>query len=192
DREAPLQLALHRQIPRLDVAAVELVRQRDDGDVGWRFDNAVADADYRHNRDALRKAVRRQSARSASHPEKVIRRHDQIGQDRMVGAHRARQRIGIVADAVPGADNQLLIGTPGQADARREQSLADLYAQIGRALTDAADLNHVGAYVVSLQTAVFARRNREVFVARAVGKRQLRIDLPLIARIKAERLVARG
>ena len=93
--EAPPQFLLHRDVPRPDVAAVELIGQREDGDRARHRDEPVAQVGIGNQRDAV--------GRAADERQRVRRVEQQVEHRRMVRAQRPGQRVRIVGDAEAGA-----------------------------------------------------------------------------------------
>ena len=90
-----------------------------------------------------------------------------------------------LSDAVAGAEYPGVGDAIGKADAGREPALADVDSAVGGHRACAASQNLVCVGIVTLDAAVAAGGNGEVFPAQAVIQRQLRIDIPAVARIEA-------
>src|SRR6266516_7902453 len=130
--EAPGELVLHHQVPRLDVAALELIRrQRLDDYVTRHVDDPVAEARGR-DRGYTGAELTRFTVR-------VRRRHNQAEEQRVIGPEGTREVVRVVGDPVAGPDHEVLGHAPRQAEARREHRLRHIYAAVRRDRADAAD-----------------------------------------------------
>ena len=132
------QLALDGQVPRLLVAAVNQAAPR---------------AALGH---VARQRARRRStgpdppdwerpARWSPRPEAVRRGIGRVDHQRIPAAQRTGERNRIEVDSVTGANHGLVAETVGQADARREQLVADRDSRVFRRVAAAAQKHLVVA-----------------------------------------------
>ena len=99
--------------------------------------------------------------------------------------HRARPRQRGERPAVAGAEHRALVETVRGADARREERLADVDAQILRVAAEAAEPDVERVDVEQLDAAVLTGHQRVVLVAEAKVQRELLVDLPAIGHVEA-------
>jgi len=103
----------------------------------------------------------------------------------MVGPHRACERVGIVRDAEPSPDDGRVGDPVCDAQPRREEILLHRNAEISWHSAHTSNFHHVGVQVVALEPAIDPCWHREVFPTPAVRQRDLRTNLPLVARVEA-------
>src|SRR5690606_4141293 len=78
----------------------------------------------------------------------------------------------------------------GDADARREQRVARLDAQVLRVAAEAAEPDVEGIEVEHLEAPAVTRHERVVLVAQAQVERELLVDLPAIRDVEPELVLA--
>ena len=171
--QAPAQLLLERHVPRPDLAADEVVGQREHRDRTRDGHEPAPQVGIGDERNAV--------GRAADEGERIRRVEEQVQHGRMIRAQRSGQRVRIVGDAESGAEHRSFPGPIGDAQARREERLAHMDAEILRHRSDAANHHLVRVDVVALEAAGGPRRNGEVLPASAVGDRHPGRRLPLVA-----------
>ena len=117
----------------------------------------------------------------------IVRRHKGLIDDnRIPAAQGARERDGIVVDAVAGADHGLVAEPVSQSDARREELVADGDANVFGLAAAAAQKHIVAGRIVALDTIAGASHQRIELVAQPDIDREVAVHLPAVASVPAE------
>ena len=175
--EAALQPLLHRQVPGLDVASIQVGRDGLSGDVGRHIDDPVPQAGDGNRRNAIRKpAGGREGVQGWNH---------QLNENRMVRSQCPGERIRVIADTISAANHHAVAGPVGEPKPWRKQLLGRFDAQIPGNRAHTSDVHLVVLGIVALKTAVGAARHRKIFPAHAVRDGELGADLPAVPEIEA-------
>src|SRR5215469_12311600 len=185
------ELALHKDIPALDISAVEIhggrgsyacarcvgagrrgSRRRKDSSLDVRIDsrgNAGSQRSLRHSRCGVEIVV--------------------VG--RVVLVHYDREIIPLVAvvvrvyrDTVPGAEDGLLGQAVGGPDTRREALPTDRGAGITGGTALAANQDIMGSEIITRRAIPVVGIKRIILPAQAIVESELTGDLPLVARVE--------
>ena len=180
-RETPRQLSLHRHVPRLDVAAVQVLRIPRPRVVARDVEHAVTRIGQLERGNPLRQRSRRRQ------PIGGLELH--LRQNRVVRPNQLHAVVGIVGEAVTRAGHPFLPEPIRQPHTRAEARLARIDAAVLRHGADATEPHLVGRDVVAFDSPVGSCGNGEVL--HRVPTSRVRL-FPTVQRSRAYRLYSRA